>query len=159
MDRRYWIVVLAWLVGTLVFAGCAATSRVFFESEPPGAAVVVNNEHMGRTPIKVPIKVKDEALSVMIELPGYDPELVTLTRVLEKKKLAYGAMAVIAVGLSSLFVEQEGALPAAAGVGAGTVAVILSAATGSMDTYKPSKVNVVLSKTKREGEAVKKSQR
>jgi hypothetical protein len=68
----------------IAITGCASimhgsTQKVGISSTPTGAMVTVDNQQLGKTPIFANLKRKNEHI-VMIEMPGYQPASLTLTK-------------------------------------------------------------------------------
>jgi hypothetical protein len=81
-DRRWLILLLA---STLFLANCATlarsrTQRIPVTSTPAGAAVVVDGQPIGVTPILISLSRRQKDPVIRIESPGYDPVEIRPTR-------------------------------------------------------------------------------
>ncbi|HEX6929947.1 MAG TPA: PEGA domain-containing protein [Gammaproteobacteria bacterium] len=72
-------------LGSIAFlVGCASivsgtTQPISFNSTPPGATILINGADMGKTPTTLHLK-RNENYAVSIQLEGYMPETVNITR-------------------------------------------------------------------------------
>jgi hypothetical protein len=87
MKRTGWRVLILTILGGAVIGGLAAcatimqgtTQTVGVSSSPPGARVTVDAVQMGVTPLMTKLARKDNHV-VRLELDGYEPFAMTLTR-------------------------------------------------------------------------------
>jgi len=115
------IIVLLLIVVTV--SSCATimqstTQQVSFNSNPSGATVTINGQQRGTTPVIVDLKRKD-AFTVKIELTGYSPYELALTR-----KISGWVWGNIVIG--------------------GLPGLVIDAATGGMYILTPEQVNAEL---------------
>lgn len=76
---------LASIIISLFFSSCASivsgnVQKINFNSTPPGAIVWVNNVNLGVTPVTAKLERIKKDQKVKIELQGYKPYELTLTR-------------------------------------------------------------------------------
>jgi len=87
MKRTGWRILILTILGGAVVGGLAAcatimqgtTQTVGISSSPPGARVTVDAVQMGVTPLMTKLTRKDNHI-VRLELEGYEPFAMTLTR-------------------------------------------------------------------------------
>jgi len=72
-------------VALVATTGCAtivsgSTQSVQIDSTPSNAVVKINNLEQGQTPVRVNLSRAQKVATVQIELPGFEPEEIQLTR-------------------------------------------------------------------------------
>jgi PEGA domain len=167
MRKKIALIVSLALVNTLIAPGCATlmeerTQKIPVTSSPLGAAISVNGQTKGLTPLEIALdrKVKDQVLRV--ESAGYNPLEIRVKRGVSAGKLimdvVLGAAAGFAAGLLYAGITREpGITTHPRGFDSETVLVIaipvlmigiplIDSASGKLYSLRPTELTVTLTK-------------
>jgi hypothetical protein len=152
-------ILLAVTVASLLLApNCATltrsrTQRIPVTSSPLGAAVIVNGQHHGVTPLSLSLVRNARNTVIRIESPGYDPIEIRIRRQPAGApffgNLLLGLMpAIVPASLYSLMHDGQGFLTTwTLGAAAfGMLFTVVDSGTGAINDFEPKEISVKLTK-------------